>query len=165
MPPASGPVVVPLRSVEQLTQLYRDVLSPSFPPAELVSLDSFLADHAAGHLESLGVVEVPDGAAPPARAATAGTGSGGSGTGHAGASTVSDGHGKVSTALGEADPEPTGRVVAGVVGSWSAEARVLLVQYLAIAPGRRGGGIGAALLGAAVAAWREDLRPVMVLGE
>ncbi|MFE4465089.1 hypothetical protein ACFRCR_08185, partial [Oerskovia sp. NPDC056781] len=66
MPPVSGPVVVPLRSVEQLTQLYRDVLSPSFPPAELVSLDSFLADHAAGHLESLGVVEVPDGAAPPA---------------------------------------------------------------------------------------------------
>ncbi|QDW62859.1 N-acetyltransferase [Oerskovia sp. KBS0722] len=124
MPPVSGPVVVPLRSVEQLTQLYRDVLSPSFPPAELVSLDAFLADHAAGHLESLGVVEVPDGAAPPA-----------------------------------------GRVVAGVVGSWSAEARVLLVQYLAIAPGRRGGGIGAALLGAAVAAWLKDLRPVMVLGE
>ncbi|MDF2848090.1 MAG: N-acetyltransferase [Oerskovia sp.] len=124
MPPVPGPVVVPLRSVEQLTQLYRDVLSPSFPPAELVSLDSFLADHAAGHLESLGVVEVPDGAAPP-----------------------------------------SGRVVAGVVGSWSAEARVLLVQYLAIAPGRRGGGIGAALLGAAVAAWLKDLRPVMVLGE
>lgn len=133
MPPVSGPVVVPLRSVEQLTQLYRDVLSPSFPPAELVSLDSFLADHAAGHLESLGVVEVPDGG--------------------------------VSTATGATGPEPAGRVVAGVVGSWSAEARVLLVQYLAIAPGRRGGGIGAALLGAAVAAWLKDLHPVMVLGE
>ncbi|MBD7997519.1 hypothetical protein [Oerskovia gallyi] len=137
MPPESGPVVVPLRSVEQLTQLYRDVLLPSFPPAELVSLDSFLADHAAGHLESLGVVEIPDGAAPPAEPGAAG-------------------------AAGEG---PTGRVVAGVVGSWSAEARVLLVQYLAIAPGRRGGGIGAALLGAAVSAWLKDLRPVMVLGE
>lgn len=121
MPPPSGAVVVPLRSVEQLTQLYQDVLRPSFPPAELVSLPSFLADHAAGRLESLGVVEMPDGAEE--------------------------------------------RVVAGVVGSWSAQARVLLVQYLAIAPGRRGSGIGAALLGAAVSAWLEALRPVMVLGE
>ena len=102
-----GPVVVPLRTVEQLTQLHRDVLSPSFPPAELVSLSSFLADHAAGRLESLGVVEGPD------------------------------------------DAAPAGRVVAGVVGSWSADARVLLVQYLAIAPGGRGGGLGAALGGAA----------------
>ena len=145
MSPQSGPVVVPLRSVEQLTQLYRDVLSPSFPPAELVSLSSFLADHAAGHLESLGVVEVPDGAAPPSGQGAAGPGSG--------------------TADGEPGEAPAGRVVAGVVGSWSAEARVLLVQYLAIAPGRRGGGIGAALLGAAVAAWLTNLRPVMVLGE
>ncbi|MBD7950854.1 hypothetical protein [Oerskovia rustica] len=165
MPPVSGPVVVPLRSVEQLTQLYRDVLSPSFPPAELVSLDSFLADHAAGHLESLGVVEVPDGATPPAGPAAAGTRSGEAGTGLAGASTASDGLGEESTSTGGTGTVPTGRVVAGVVGSWSAEARVLLVQYLAIAPGRRGGGIGAALLGAAVAAWLKDLHPVMVLGE
>jgi len=131
MPSVPGPVVVPLRSVEQLTELYQDVLRPSFPPAELVSLPSFLEDHAAGRLESLGVVEVPDGAAPV------------SGPGAVG----------------------PGRVVAGVVGSWSAGARVLLVQYLAIAPGRRGGGIGAALLGAAVSAWQEELRPAMVLGE
>ncbi|MBD7980929.1 hypothetical protein [Oerskovia merdavium] len=148
MSPQSGPVVVPLRSVEQLTQLYRDVLSPSFPPAELVSLSSFLADHAAGHLESLGVVEVPDGAAPPSGPGAAGPGPGGAGTADSGP-----------------DEAPAGRVVAGVVGSWSAEARVLLVQYLAIAPGRRGGGIGAALLGAAVAAWLTNLRPAMVLGE
>ncbi len=150
----SGPVVVPLRSVEQLTQLYQDVLSPSFPPAELVSLSSFLADHAAGHLESLGVVEVPDGAAPSSGQGAAGFGSGGPG-----------GAGAAGTGGDEPDEGPVGRVVAGVVGSWSAEARVLLVQYLAIAPGRRGGGIGAALLGAAVAAWLTNLRPVMVLGE
>jgi GNAT superfamily N-acetyltransferase len=123
--------VVPLRSAEHLTQLYQDVLRPSFPPAELVSLESFLADHAAGRLESLGVVERPDDAAP----------------------------------LDEPGAASAGRVVAGVVGSWSAEARVLLVQYLAIAPGRRGDGIGAALLGAAVSAWLTSLRPVMVLGE
>lgn len=149
MSPESGPVVVPLRSVEQLTQLYRDVLSPSFPPAELVSLSSFLAEHAAGRLESLGVVEVPDGAAPP--------GPSGAGTAGAGEAAAHE--------AGESGTGHAGRVVAGVVGSWSAEARVLLVQYLAIAPGRRGGGIGAALLGAAVSAWRENLHPVMVLGE
>ncbi|MFF2623270.1 hypothetical protein [Oerskovia jenensis] len=171
MPPESGPVVVPLRSVEKLTQLYRDVLSPSFPPAELVSLDSFLADHAAGHLESLGVVEVPDGAAPPAGPATVGSGPGGTGTGPGtGTSTGPDvgtgaGPGGVGTAPDGTGPGSSARVVAGVVGSWSAEARVLLVQYLAIAPGRRGGGIGAALLGAAVSAWLTNLRPVMVLGE
>ncbi|MFF3066014.1 hypothetical protein ACFVQ3_15825 [Oerskovia sp. NPDC057915] len=165
MPPASSPVVVPLRSVEQLTQLYRDVLSPSFPPAELVSLDSFLADHAAGHLESLGVVEVPDGAAPPAAPAAVGSGPGGAGTGSDGVGAGPGGPDGVSTVPGATGSEPTGRVVAGVVGSWSAEARVLLVQYLAIAPGRRGGGIGAALLGAAVSAWLTNLRPVMVLGE
>jgi GNAT superfamily N-acetyltransferase len=119
--------VVPLRSVEQLTQLYQDVLAPSFPPAELVPLDAFLADHAAGRLESLGAVE-PDGAA------------------HHGAAGA-------------------GRVVAGVVGAWSPRSRVLLVVYLAIAPGHRGGGIGATLLRAAVSRWVEDLRPDLVLGE
>ncbi|MEK8225233.1 hypothetical protein NKG05_02495 [Oerskovia sp. M15] len=103
-------MVVPLRSDEQLTQLHRDVLSPSFPPAELVSLESFLADHAAGHLESLGVV-VPDDGADDREPGAAGAGM-------------------------------DGQVVAGVVGSWSAEARVLLVQYLAIA--RDGAGAGSA---------------------
>ncbi|ARU50278.1 hypothetical protein CBR64_00875 [Cellulosimicrobium cellulans] len=57
-----------------------------------------------------------------------------------------------------------GRVVAGVVGEWFPDARVLLVLYLAIAPGRRGGGVGGRLVAAALADWR-TLDPLLVVGE
>ncbi len=107
--------VVPLDAPGLVRSLHRDVLTPSFPPAELVDEASFLADHAAGRLRSLGVVE-------------------------------------------------DGRVVAGVVGSWFPDARVLLVLYLAIAPGRRGGGVGGRLVATALASWR-TLEPLLVVGE
>ncbi|WP_251151690.1 GNAT family N-acetyltransferase [Cellulosimicrobium sp. Marseille-Q4280] len=112
----AGPDVVPLASPALVASLHRDVLEPSFPPAELVGVDAFLAEHASGRLRSLGVVE-------------------------------------------------DARVVAGVVGAWSPATRVLLVQYLAIAPGRRGGGIGGRLLAAALDAWSRALDPVLVLAE
>lgn len=110
-----SPAVVPLDTPALVRSLHRDVLVPSFPPTELVEERSFLADHAAGRLRSLGVVE-------------------------------------------------DGRVVAGVVGSWFPDARVLLVLYLAIAPGRRGGGVGGRLVPAALASWRA-LDPLLVVGE
>lgn len=110
------PGVVPLDTPELVASLHRDVLVPSFPPAELVDAPTFLAEHASGRLRSLGVVE-------------------------------------------------DARVVAGVVGAWSPSARTLLVQYLAIAPGRRGGGIGGRLLDAAVDAWSRELGPELVLAE
>ncbi|WP_265522149.1 GNAT family N-acetyltransferase [Oerskovia flava] len=108
--------VVPLTSTHDLTALHRDVLSPSFPPAELVHLDDFLGGHATGRSRSVGV--------------------------------VSD-----------------GAVVAGAVGSWSATSGVLLLEYLAIAPGHRGGGIGSRLLTAALDEWQATLDPVLVLAE
>jgi GNAT superfamily N-acetyltransferase len=109
------PVVVPLEVPALVRSLYREVLAPSFPPAELVTEASFVADHAAGRLLSLGVVEDE-------------------------------------------------RVVGGVVGSWYAGPRVLLVLYLALAPGHRGGGVGGRLVATALDRWRA-LGPVLVLGE
>lgn len=56
-------------------------------------------------------------------------------------------------------------VVAGVVGTWSALSGVLLVDYLALAPGHRGRGTGTALLDAALARWATELGPRLVLAE
>ena len=50
-------------------------------------------------------------------------------------------------------------------GSWSARTRVLLLSYLAVAPGVRGGGVGGTLLDAALTAWVERLDPLVVLAE
>lgn len=61
--------------------------------------------------------------------------------------------------------ERGGRVTAGIVASWSPGTRVLLVDYLAIAPGGRGGGLGGRLLDRSVAAWRAALGPAVVLAE
>lgn len=109
------PAVVPLATPELVRSLHRDVLTPSFPPAELMDGDELVDAHATGRLRSLGAVE-------------------------------------------------DGRVVAGVVGEWFPDARVLLVLYLAIAPGRRGGGVGARLVAAALDDWRA-LDPLLVVGE
>ena len=108
------PAVVPLTDPALLRSLHRDVLVPSFPPAELVDEQELLDAHASGRLRSLGVVEED-------------------------------------------------RVVAGVVGEWFADARVLLVLYLAIAPGRRGGGVGRRLVTTALDDWRA-LDPLVVVG-
>jgi GNAT superfamily N-acetyltransferase len=61
--------------------------------------------------------------------------------------------------------ERDGRVVAGIVASWSPGPRVLLVDYLALAPDHRGGGLGGRLLDRSVAGWREELHPALVLAE
>ncbi len=108
--------MVPLDTPALLTSLWHDVLAPSFPPAELVPLDAFLADGRDGRHPALGVVH-------------------------------------------------DDRVVASAVASWAEASRVLLVEYLAIAPGGRGGGIGGMLLAESVARWRAELDPVLVVGE
>lgn len=100
-----------------LHQLYRDVLSPSFPPDELVSLE-FLLD------------------------------------------SIRDGHAEVSVAL-----DDSGRVLAGAVGEWSASSRVMLLSYLAVAPGSRASGIGTSLYEATIRRWRAKYRPCLVLAE
>ena len=53
----------------------------------------------------------------------------------------------------------------GAVGSACEPGGVVLLVYLAIAPGGRGGGIGGALLDGAVARWVADLSPGLVLAE
>jgi GNAT superfamily N-acetyltransferase len=58
-----------------------------------------------------------------------------------------------------------GLPVAGAVGDWSPASGVLLVLYLAIAPGRRSAGLGGRLLTAALDAWQAELSPVAVLAE
>lgn len=58
-----------------------------------------------------------------------------------------------------------GQVVAGIVASWSRATQVLLVDYLALAPGHRGGGVGGRLLDRSLAGWREELHPVLALAE
>lgn len=58
-----------------------------------------------------------------------------------------------------------GQVIAGAVGSSCAPGGVVLLVYLAIAPGGRGGGIGGALLDGAVARWVAEFSPAYVLAE
>ena len=58
-----------------------------------------------------------------------------------------------------------GHVVAAIVASWSPRTHVVLVDYLAIVPGSRGGGLGGALLDGALERWRRELAPALVLAE
>ena len=113
---AHAPVLLDLVDPVDLTRLHEQVLAPSFPPEELISLDELLAGCASGQLRVVGV---------------------------------------------KAD----GRVVAGAVGSACAPGGVVLLVYLAIAPGGRGGGIGGTLLDGAVARWVEEFSPGYVLAE
>lgn len=116
-PSPAEPTVVPLTEAAQVDSLWRDVLAPSFPPAELTSSDDLRAGLASGELTAYGV------------------------------------------------QQQDGQVVAGIVASWSRATQVLLVDYLALAPGHRGGGVGGRLLDRSLAGWREELHPVLVLAE
>jgi len=61
--------------------------------------------------------------------------------------------------------DPADEVVGGIVGEWFAECRVLLVSYVAIAPGLRGDGIGRRLITESLAQWWSLLEPLLILGE
>ncbi|GMA25377.1 hypothetical protein GCM10025864_31360 [Luteimicrobium album] len=110
----------PLTTRAEILALHRDVLSPSFPPAELTGAEELWRDVEHGSLEAFGTVEESDGEA---------------------------------------------RLVSGVVGAWFPTERVLLVLYLAIAPGHRGGGVGGALLSAALDAWTSAHDPLAIVAE
>lgn len=104
----------------EILALHRDVLEPSFPPAELIGPDELWRDVERGSLEVLGTIEETDGDA---------------------------------------------RAVSGVVGAWFPRERILLVLYLAIAPGHRGAGVGGALLSAALDAWTAAHDPLAIIAE
>ena len=110
----------PLTTRSEILALHRDVLAPSFPPAELVDAEDLWRSVEHGSLEALGTVD------------------------------ESDGH---------------ARLVSGVVGAWFPRERILLVLYLAIAPGHRGAGVGGALLAAALDAWTEAHAPLAIVAE
>jgi hypothetical protein len=58
-----------------------------------------------------------------------------------------------------------GTILGGAVGEWDESARVVLLGYLAVRPGIRGGGIGGPLYLTALDSWRQKFRPCMVLAE
>ena len=111
-----------LTTEAEILALHRDVLEPSFPPAELIAPDELWREVERGTLEVLGTVD-------------------------------------------EAEDGTVAHAVSGVVSAWFPEEQVLLVVYLAIAPGHRGAGVGGALLGAALDAWSASHRPLAILAE
>ncbi|GAA4850136.1 hypothetical protein GCM10023221_32060 [Luteimicrobium xylanilyticum] len=115
-----APAPRPLTTRSEILALHRDVLAPSFPPAELIDAEELWRDVEHGSLEVLGTGEGSDGEARP---------------------------------------------VSGVVGAWFPDERILLVLYLAIAPGHRGAGVGGALLSAALDTWTAAHDPLAILAE
>jgi GNAT superfamily N-acetyltransferase len=58
-----------------------------------------------------------------------------------------------------------GDVLGGIVSKWYPISQVLLVAYLAVRSGHRGGGIGATLYRTALEQWSREFSPDLVLGE
>ncbi|PGH52490.1 N-acetyltransferase [Streptomyces sp. Ru87] len=61
--------------------------------------------------------------------------------------------------------DDAGEPVAAAVGDWSPESRVLLLAYLAVAPGLRAGGLGGLLLREVTGSWQERFHPRLTLAE
>lgn len=61
--------------------------------------------------------------------------------------------------------DDAGDVVAVAIGEWDAELRVVLLSWLAVREGRRGGGVGGPLLDTALTEWRRRYDPCLVLAE
>lgn len=58
-----------------------------------------------------------------------------------------------------------GELAGTAIGAWYEEARVMLLDYLALRPGQRGGGLGGALLSSSIEAWAEQHDPCIVLAQ
>src|SRR3984957_11698132 len=58
-----------------------------------------------------------------------------------------------------------GTILAGAIAEWDESVRVLLLSYLAVRPGIRGGGIGGPLYLTALESWRQRFKPCLVLAE
>jgi len=69
---------------------------------------------------------------------------------------------KASVWLAEADD---GTILGGAVAEWDESVRVVLLGYLAVRPGIRGGGVGGSLYLAALDSWRQRFKPCLVLAE
>jgi hypothetical protein len=58
-----------------------------------------------------------------------------------------------------------GTIVAGAIAEWDDSVRVLLLGYLAVRPGIRGGGIGGPLYLKALESWQQRFKPCLILAE
>jgi hypothetical protein len=58
-----------------------------------------------------------------------------------------------------------GTILGGAVAEWDESVRVLLLGYLAVRPGLRGGGIGGPLYLTALESWRQRFKPCLVIAE
>src|ERR1700757_1525039 len=58
-----------------------------------------------------------------------------------------------------------GTIVGGAIAEWDDSVRVLLLGYLAVRPGIRGGGIGGPLYLTALESWRQRFKPCLILAE
>jgi GNAT superfamily N-acetyltransferase len=58
-----------------------------------------------------------------------------------------------------------GTILGGAIAEWDESVRVLLLSYLAVRPGIRGGGIGGPLYLTALESWRQRFKPCLVLAE
>lgn len=56
-------------------------------------------------------------------------------------------------------------LVGGITGHWFPTCRVFLLDYLAVSPEFRGGGIASALLQHGFERWSHELSPILILGE
>jgi len=56
-------------------------------------------------------------------------------------------------------------ILGAAVGDWDPDTRVMLLSWLAVRPGHRGGGIGGPLLDRAMAEWRTRHDPCLILAE
>jgi hypothetical protein len=64
-----------------------------------------------------------------------------------------------------AQDEADGTILGGAVWEWDESVRVVLLSYIAVRPGIRGGGIGGPLYLEALDSWRRRFRPCLVLAE
>lgn len=58
-----------------------------------------------------------------------------------------------------------GDLVGGLTGEWYPACRIFLLDYLAVSPDFRGGGVGSALLRHGLERWSREFSPIMILGE
>jgi hypothetical protein len=58
-----------------------------------------------------------------------------------------------------------GTILGGAVAEWDKSLRVLLLGYLAVRPGIRGGGIGGPLYLTALESWRQRFTPCLIIAE
>jgi len=111
-----APVVEPA-TAEELAAVHAQILAPSFPAYELMTVERLMTEVDAGSTE-VRVVRDADGS-------LAGT----------------------------------------AIATWYEEASVLLIDYLALRPGQRGGGLGGALLSSSIEAWALEHDPCIIIAE